>query len=85
MTPSALLVRSLLVSTDVAGTGAGAVIDWVVDELELEDWARAAPVTNPNAIITASKDLSISCSPGRARTEVRRGLSNQISPGGDLR
>jgi hypothetical protein len=64
-TPLMLELRWLVVSTVVAGAGTtGAVVVCVVVELEDEDCARAAPVSNPKVNVAASKDLIMSGSPG---------------------
>ncbi len=66
VTPFAVMVFWLLVSTETAGAGmTGAVVDWVVVVLEEEDWAKAAPDINVTAIVATSKDLIMSISPGK--------------------
>jgi hypothetical protein len=65
VTPFAVVVFWLLVSTETAGAGmTGVVVDWVDVVLEEEDCANAPPVINVTAIVAASKDLIMSNSPG---------------------
>jgi hypothetical protein len=51
-----VVVRRLL-STEPDRGRAGAVVDWVVVEVEDDDCAKAPPVINVRTVVAASKDL----------------------------